>query len=530
MTDLTRVPASRSARSASARHPSASTDSRASSPHSVSACNATLSPWSPALGASAAMRDVNADHPRTASPGTNRSTAIRAFSSFAHAFRTFARPCSESVSTTLASRSPARFARAATPIKTSNAACDVAAAAARVLSPASALSARTAASAANCFFPSDDASSSSRARSTKASLKEAHPAFGMLAAANAPRRDTPLSALASSCAFMPFAVSPALRTTLAAAVSNARRSPPRARARGDSRTHQFCASSWPSAWSTFAHTRPVAPGASSRRRARSAPSAARASPISHSASIVSVVSVVSASGDPATRISRRVLARATNSAATFSSFTPLGKLRCASANARKADTASGAVETRAFRALCLFVSGLESPFVDRRVRWKGRERVASRRTATAGRSSLPRSPSPDGVMRTQRTFPSRVTSLRSDAKARACLATAEEDDKMGRSDAGAGGSPAEDHDDHAGVARRDAHRRGARGRVMTPTLSASRRAARRILARLARSHSARRRPPKDFSVFFQPGDIFACRCYPPRVLETSDVPNARAPR
>ena len=48
------------------------------------------------------------------------------------------------------------------------------------------------------------------------------------------------------------------------------------------------------------------------------------------------------------------------------------------------------------------------------------------------------------------------------------------------------GGPAEHEGVHAGVARRDSHCRVACVRVMTPTLSASRRAARRILARLAR--------------------------------------------
>ena len=108
--------------------------------------------------------------------------------------------------------------------------------------------------------------------------------------------------------------------------------------------------------------------------------------------------------------------------------------------------------------------------------------------------------SPDPAKRTQRTLPSRVTSLRSDAYARACLATAKGDEKIGRSDAGAvRGKPADDDDVHAGVARCDAHRRVVR--VTTPTLSASRRAARRILARFARSHSARRTVHREDAIY-----------------------------
>lgn len=99
---------------------------------------------------------------------------------------------------------------------------------------------------------------------------------------------------------------------------------------------------------------------------------------------------------------------------------------------------------------------------------------------------------------------------------------------MGRSDAVAvQGSPADDHDVHADIARRDAHRRGARGRVMPPTLSARRRAARRILARLARTHSARRTVPEALFVSFLANNVSAVSLLP-RVLETSHVKRARA--
>ena len=350
------VGASLSVASANARQPRSSTDARASSPHNVSACNATLRPWSPKRGANDATRDVNRRHPfsfvffffsRSASSPSRssssrgasvsrRSTASLAFSSLAHAFRTFARPCSESFSTALASVSSHCFAHAATEMSASNALCDVADAAVASLSLANALSASTAASAAKLDF--------SRfwfcieLCVTSASLKETHPVCETLDATNASSLEMPLYAFASSCAFIADAVRAALRATLFTASSKisakfletsspSRRTPFLCRL---TFIHQSRASSCPSACSTFAHTRAVVFGASVFRRTRRSATTARAkatfsdsSSLSYSRSEDSW-SPPTRSAAPREEQSLLLLASTTNSAATLTSLTPFG--------------------------------------------------------------------------------------------------------------------------------------------------------------------------------------------------------------
>jgi hypothetical protein len=350
------VGASLSVASANARQPRSSTDARASSPHNVSACNATLRPWSPKRGANDATRDVNRRHPFSfvfvflftkrfvsfALVFVPRRERLEALDGESRLFELGARV--QDVRQTLLGELLHRPRLGIVPLLRTRRDGDerVERALRRRRRGGREFVARQRVEREHGgergeigFFTFLFCI---ELCVTSASLKETHPVCETLDATNASSLEMPLYAFASSCAFIADAVRAALRATLFTASSKtsakfletsspSRRTPFLCRL---TFIHQSRASSCPSACSTFAHTRAVVFGASVFRRTRRSATTARAkatfsdsSSLSYSRSEDSW-SPPTRSAAPREEQSLLLLASTTNSAATLTSLTPFG--------------------------------------------------------------------------------------------------------------------------------------------------------------------------------------------------------------